>query len=211
MVKWVLIGLVLGLPAQADVVQGRARVVDGDTLVIGTQKVRLFGIDAPEHDQLCKDAQGRDWPCGQAARDRLAGLAAEGVRCVGADRDRYDRLLGVCAADGRDLNATLVAEGLAEAYRKYALDYVPEEETARGARRGIWAGPHLAPEAARHGPVQPPPGACRIKGNISKKGQIFHLPGTRDYDRTKIDTARGERWFCTPQEAMRAGWRPVGG
>lgn len=52
MVKWVLIGLVLALPAQAEILAGHARVVDGDTLVIDAQKVRLFGIDAPEHDQL---------------------------------------------------------------------------------------------------------------------------------------------------------------
>ena len=210
MVKWGLIGLVLALPAQADVVQGQARVIDGDTLAIGAQKVRLFGIDAPEHDQLCHDAQERDWPCGQAARDRLAALALDPVRCEGGDHDRYGRLLGTCTAGGRTLNAVLVAEGLAEAYRKYALDYVPEETQARAAQRGIWAGAHLSPEAARQGPVQTPPGACRIKGNISKKGQIFHLPGARDYARTRIDEARGERWFCTEAEAIAAGWRPVG-
>lgn len=195
MVKWVLIGLVLALPAQAEILAGHARVVDGDTLVIDAQKVRLFGIDAPEHDQLCKDAQGRDWPCGEAARDRLGVLAAGLVRCAGRGRDRYDRLLAVCSAGGRDLNAALVSEGMAEAYRKYARDYVPEEAQARAAQRG---------------PVQTPPGACRIKGNISKKGQIFHLPGSRDYDRTRIDETRGERWFCTEAEARAAGWRPMG-
>ena len=137
-------------------------------------------------------------------------LAAGTVRCAGGDRDRYDRLLAVCSAGGRDLNAVLVAEGMAEAYRKYARDYIPEETQARAARRGIWAGPHLAPEAARRGPVQNPPGACRIKGNISKKGQIFHLPGSRDYDRTRIDPTKGERWFCTEAEALAAGWRPMG-
>lgn len=198
------------LPAQAEILAGHARVVDGDTLVIDAQKVRLFGIDAPEHDQLCKDAQGRDWPCGEAARDRLGVLAAGLVRCAGRGRDRYDRLLAVCSAGGRDLNAALVSEGMAEAYRKYARDYVPEEAQARAAQRGIWAGPHLAPEAVRRGPVQTPPGACRIKGNISKKGQIFHLPGSRDYDRTRIDETRGERWFCTEAEARAAGWRPMG-
>ena len=210
MVKWVLIGLVLALPAQADVLLGQARVIDGDTLAIGAQKVRLFGIDAPEHDQLCKDARGGDWPCGQAARDRLVALSAGTVRCAGGDHDRYGRLLGICSAGGRDLNAVLVLEGMAEAYRKYALDYVAAEAQARAAHRGIWAGVHLAPEAFRHGAVQVPSGACRIKGNISKKGQIFHLPGSRDYDRTKIDPKKGERWFCTEAEAIAAGWRPVG-
>ena len=48
---------------------------------------------------------------------------------------------------------------------------------------------------------------CRIKGNISKHGRIYHVPGSRWYDETKIDTSKGERWFCSEQEAIDAGWR----
>ena len=48
---------------------------------------------------------------------------------------------------------------------------------------------------------------CRIKGNISRRGKIYHLPGTAHYPRTKIDTDRGEKWFCTEEEARAAGWR----
>lgn len=212
MVRWVLIGLMLASPAWGDSVQGRARVIDGDTLAIGQQKVRLFGIDAPEHDQSCKDAQGRDWACGAVAKARLKALVAGGqTLCEGDDRDRYGRLLARCTTPGHALNATMVAEGMAEAYRKYALDFVTEEAQARAAHRGIWRGAHQAPEAFRHPPEQPPPGACTIKGNISKNGKIFHLAGSRAYARTKINTAKGERWFCTVAEALAAGWRPVGG
>ena len=49
---------------------------------------------------------------------------------------------------------------------------------------------------------------CAIKGNISKSGTgIYHVPGGRFYDQTRIDTSRGERWFCTEAEARAAGWR----
>jgi len=52
------------------------------------------------------------------------------------------------------------------------------------------------------------PAHCAIKGNISSKGsKIFHMPGQRDYTRTSISPAKGERFFCTSQEAINAGWR----
>lgn len=212
MVKWVLILAALAGPAAAGVVEGRARVIDGDTLAIGDVRVRLYGIDAPEHDQDCKDGAGRAWPCGAAATARLKALVGQGeIRCEGREHDRYGRFLGTCRAGGQVVNAVLVSEGLAEAYRRYAQDFVPQEAAARAAHLGIWGGAHEAPEAFRHAakPGTPPTSSCRIKGNISKNGKIFHLAGSRDYDRTQIDPARGERWFCSEAEALAAGWRPA--
>jgi hypothetical protein len=50
--------------------------------------------------------------------------------------------------------------------------------------------------------------ACVIKGNISSSGErIYHVPGQRYYDKTQINESKGERWFCTEQEAVGAGWR----
>ena len=49
---------------------------------------------------------------------------------------------------------------------------------------------------------------CMIKGNInSKNDHIYHCPRWRDYDKTIIDEEKGERWFCTEEEARNAGWR----
>ena len=49
---------------------------------------------------------------------------------------------------------------------------------------------------------------CTIKGNISSSGeQIYHILGAQHYERTKIGTAKGERWFCTEAKAVAAGWR----
>ena len=57
-------------------------------------------------------------------------------------------------------------------------------------------------------PAAPPPASnCLIKGNISKRGKIYHLPGSASYDQTDIDVSQGERWFCTEAEARAAGWR----
>lgn len=213
MVWGILILLMLALPASAEGVSGRARVVDGDTLVVAGVHLRLSGIDAPESKQICRDLAGRGWPCGARATAALETLTrgAE-VRCTGDERDRYDRLLARCTAGGRDLGATLVAEGMAFAYRKYSLAYVAEEEQARAARRGIWAGRAEAPERVRAEArrVADAPGNCRIKGNISERGRLYHLPGGRAYAATRINLARGERWFCTEAEAQAAGWRAAG-
>lgn len=52
-----------------------------------------------------------------------------------------------------------------------------------------------------------PAGECRIKGNISRNGKIYHVPGSRSYNDTKIDETKGERWFCSEEEAVAAVWR----
>ena len=50
---------------------------------------------------------------------------------------------------------------------------------------------------------------CNIKGNISHNSgdKVYHVPDAEDYQSTKIDTTRGERWFCTEEEARQNGWR----
>jgi endonuclease YncB( thermonuclease family) len=204
--------ILLALPVSAEVISGAARVIDGDTLQIGVTRVRLFGIDAPERAQACEDAAGRRWECGVAARARLLELARAQVRCEARDTDRYGRMVGVCLAGGRDLGAVLVREGLAFAYRRYSQDYVGLEDGARMSRRGLWAGHAERPSefrAAEH-PVQNSPGTCAIKGNISAKGRLYHMPGARSYRATRINTTKGERWFCTESEARAAGWRKAG-
>lgn len=50
--------------------------------------------------------------------------------------------------------------------------------------------------------------ACNIKGNVNTKGErIYHVPGQKYYDRTRIEASHGERWFCSEEEARAAGWR----
>ena len=203
---------------------GRARVIDGDIIDIGGARVRLHGVDAPESAQGCL-AGGERWPCGSRATRALAQrIDGRTVACAQRDRDRYGRIVAVCWQDGRDVNAWLVAEGWALAYRRYSRAYVDEESAAKAARKGVWRGEFVAPwdwrrgerlqGAAREarGATEDAPGRCSIKGNISHKSgkRIYHMPGDRDYAPTRISPSRGERWFCTEAEARAAGWRRAG-
>ena len=192
-----------------EVSDGQVRVMDGDTLMVAGETVRLFGIDAPEHDQRCEDARGGDWPCGQAAKARLRQIiGGTPVACQPRERDRFGRLVATCRAGGADIGARMVEAGMAVAYRQYSRAYVAHEARAKAARRGLHAGRYTAPEAFRHGKRRAVQGACRIKGNISRSGaRIYHRPGQEHYDRTRISPSRGERWFCSEAEARKAGWR----
>ena len=148
----------------------------------------------------------------RALRERIASWPVE---CTESDSDRYGRIVAVCRVDGADVNARMVEQGWAVAYRKYSTDYVSYDTAAKAASRGLWRGDFVEPsrwrrgerlEAAAAGDV----GDCRIKGNISQKGtRIYHVPGGTSYAKTRIDTAKGERWFCSEAEARAAGWRPA--
>ena len=125
------------------------RVIDADTVDIDGTRWRLFGIDAPETAQTCR-TWGRTWACGQAATEALVSRSA-GMSCEGSETDIYGRSIGVCSAGGDDLNAWLVAEGWALAYRRYAEDYVGQEDEARTERRGIHRGEFVEPWNWRRG------------------------------------------------------------
>jgi endonuclease YncB( thermonuclease family) len=209
----------LSSPVHADV-SGPAAVIDGDTIEVGGNRIRLHGIDAPESAQDCL-AGGRLWRCGRHATRALRGrMADRSVACEEWDRDRYGRVVAVCRLGGTDLNAWMVSEGWALAYRRYSRKYVAEEALAKAARRGLWRGEFVAPWNWRAGQRLQPVrrgarsdtgrnrGGCRIKGNISRAGaRVYHVPGGRYYERTKINPSRGERWFCSEAEARSAGWR----
>ena len=190
---------------------GRVDVVDGDTLRVGREKVRLFGIDAPELDQACRRPDGTVWRCGDWARDEVRRLfQGRRAACEAVDIDRYGRIVATCRVEGRDMGATLVANGYARAYLRYSDLYLETEKEAVVAGRGIFGSDMLAPEAFRAADRPAPqaaPGGCVIKGNISGSGRIYHMPGQENYADTRIDTSRGERWFCSEAEAQAAGWR----
>jgi hypothetical protein len=108
----------------------------------------------------------------------------------------------------------MVAAGAAVAYRRYSQRYVAGEIQARAEAVGVWSGQMTRPEDHRHArnaarTAAPAPSGCRIKGNISASGRIYHRPGQRDYDATRISPAKGEAWFCTEAEARAAGFRPA--
>lgn len=213
---WLTSTLTSAEPAtqQGAMLAGPALVVDGDTIEISGQRVRLEGIDAPETAQKCGTASGAQWACGRAAATALARLiGAADVACDLLGQDKYNRKLAICYADGRELNATMVAVGSAWAFIKYSTRYVAEEAAARGARIGIWQGPAESPWDFRRKGWQvaeiQAPGGCAIKGNVSSKGRIYHMPWSPWYDRVTVEERRGERWFCSEDDAQSAGWRPA--
>ena len=124
------------------------RISDGDSLRSGSLRIRLFGIDAPEIKQTCHNASSIKWPCGATARDRLSELVktAAHLKCRLRDTDRYGRLVMQCFANQKDIGRTLVEEGMAVAYERYASDYIAVQAQARDAGRGLWAGKFEMPE-----------------------------------------------------------------
>lgn len=189
------------------------RVIDGDTLEVDGERIRLYGIDAPEAGQACAMPGGGTWPCGRASIylvERLVGGAD--VLCDHRTSDDFDRTLAVCTVDGVELNRALVEAGLAWSFRRYANDYDDAEDVAHAGGVGIWRAdtePAWQYRAHRwHVAAQKAPEGCPIKGNINSEGErIYHAPWSPWYGRTKVDTAAGERWFCDEHEALAAGWR----
>jgi len=139
----VLVALVAA-PARADVT-GKPQVIDGNTLNIAGERIRLYGIAAPAPDQTCT-ADGAQWPCGEEATYALVfETAYHWVTCKGDNRDRAGQLIAICTIGPYDLAALMVRKGWALADRRYANDYVDEEEEAKAARRGLWRGEFVPP------------------------------------------------------------------
>jgi endonuclease YncB( thermonuclease family) len=132
---------VVSITVAQDGIIGVAFVIDGDTIEIHGQRIRLFGIDAPESSQLCVRPTGERWRCGQqgsfALSDRI-GRAT--VSCQPRDVDRYGRVVAICFKGEEDLSRWMVTTGWAVAFRRYSVDYVADEDAARQNRINIWSG-----------------------------------------------------------------------
>ncbi len=136
--------ILLATPTLADVA-GPARVIDGDTLEVQGERIRLHGIDAPETRQLCH-LDGKPWQCGKDAANALADkIARRPVTCEDLGRDRYKRIIARCTVAGEDLAQWMVAQGWAVAYYLFSYEYSRAEHRAESARRGIWAGEFVKP------------------------------------------------------------------
>lgn len=198
----------------APAIEGMARVLDGDTIEISGRRIRLEGIDAPEGSQTCARAGGGTWRCGLEASNALQKLIGRrSVRCENRGSDSYGRMLGICFVGTTDINAEMIRRGMAWAFVKYSRTYVAEEADARSRSAGIWQAPTMTAWDYRAGrwtvADQAVSGDCPIKGNITSSGRIYHMPWSPWYEKVRIDTAKGERWFCSEREALAAGWRPV--
>ena len=223
-----------GPTAFAADISGIPRIVDGDTVQIDATKIRLTGIDAPETDQLCLDEKGQRWTCGITSRDELVRYAGDKPwTCHITGADRYGRSLATCEVGGEDVEKWMVRSGWALSFVRYSHTYDADEEVARAAHSGLWAGAFIAPWDWRSrnnktvvlGVASVPVNAqtillgavsaadapspdCTIKGNINRSGEcIYHQQGGRWYAKINMDLSKGKRWFCSVQEAGAAGCR----
>jgi endonuclease YncB( thermonuclease family) len=183
--------------------------LDGDSIVVLRRgervEVRVFGVDAPEHDQ----------PFGAEA-ERFTDHAVKGreVRVFVRDRDSYGRLVASVAGPGGDLGEALVRAGLAWHFTRYSSDAALArlEGEARAARRGLWsqASPqppweHRAADRASPRPYAPgaaPPDAAFI-GNV--RSRLVHsatCPNARCRNCTE--------GFASIEQARAAGFEPAG-
>jgi endonuclease YncB( thermonuclease family) len=235
--KFLVVVIALLLPASATAadITGAAKVREGDTVVIGSNRIRLGGIDAPSVDQLCLNGKGERWTCGVAARDELIKHAENKTwTChAGQNADRRGRVVARCDVDGEDIQKWMVRSGWALAYTRFSHDYDADEKAAREAKAGMWQGAFIAPWdwrirnkkttilgatkppdtahaillASASGPVAPSPD-CTIKGNVNGAGEcIYHTPTSRWYARIEMKISKGTRWFCSVEEAEAAGCR----
>lgn len=207
----------LAVTASAELA-GSLRIIDGDTVAIGSMRIRLHGIDAPENDQRCGSRSAPVWPCGSwttgEVRARYEGRTAA---CIALEVDRYDRIVAKCTVNGEDLGAALVKSGLAFAYDKYSTDYLSHQASAAKRSVGLHAQGVQSPADYRQTKrriheaknLASAPDGCVIKGNVSSRGgaRIYHVPGQSWYGATRISRAKGERWFCSEHQAQAAGWR----
>lgn len=147
-----LVAVLLVAPAPEDLIVGRASVVDGDTVEIHGQRIRLLGMDALESRQTCADKNTRQvFRCGASAAWTLSEAIGEGVvSCEPAGRDRYQRVLARCTVGARDLASAVVKAGWAFVHPNYGSAYTADEAEARAAERGAWGTEFMWPWDWRH-------------------------------------------------------------
>jgi endonuclease YncB( thermonuclease family) len=193
--------------------EGRAVAVTGDSLRFAEVTVMLDGIEAPERDQQCLRGDKR-WRCGEAAKDALArAIRGKRVSCNLTGTGDDGKKTGSCTVRGADIAEALVREGHVFAQEGLFSRYATEESDARRAGAGVWAGEPERPaeyrakrweEARRAAPE-----GCPIKGRVASGSRVYVLPWSPAYDSVRVVSARGERWFCSEEEAQAAGWRLV--
>ena len=146
----VIILLNLNKKIIASEIYGTPTITDGDTIKILNNKIRLYGIDAPEKKQKCTK-KAKEYNCGIVATKALIEkINKNSVKCVvQKNKDRYNRFIGICFVGQEDLNKWMVRNGYAIAYSRYSKDYILDEKFAKINKLGLWSGTFLKPEKWR--------------------------------------------------------------
>jgi endonuclease YncB( thermonuclease family) len=213
-----VLGTMLAAPALGQSAKPEIVVIDGDTLEVGGQVLRLYGIDAPELGQTCLDKSKR-WRCGLQAAVELRGLLSiwGNVEC-GTIRAEDEGLRAICHdPQFNDPAEVLLARGLATALTDSIPAYRRAEIQAKNAKLGIWRGEFIQPSEWRtgkrlptpaDGPADSPAEVCDVKGIVTDLGnRVYYVPTDNNYDDKTVSADRGERMFCSDDEAELAGWK----
>lgn len=139
-------GLSISLPqvpasSAATTIEGKARALSGDVMVVGGEKVVLRGIEAPAVRQSCTDERGRSWRCGRSALNALRKITGyQTVVCSVMETDGDGRKVADCMIGDTNIAASLVKDGAVFAGRGFFRAYGDEEAEAKAAKRGLWQG-----------------------------------------------------------------------
>ena len=211
----VVLSIVLSPPVALDAAAGAAEitVVDGDTLEVDGRIFELEGIDAPELGQICLNGED-EWKCGlEAALTLRKVISLNPVACQPVDAAAAV-LTGRCLVNETDDLARIQVEaGYAVAIPELELGYQEAEAKARLASLGLWRGPFELPwewrrrtEAELSGPAAVAE-RCMVKGMINEAGdKVYYVPSDPEYREQIVDRARGERLFCSDDQARVEGW-----
>ncbi len=202
------------------------RVVDGDTIDVSidseVERIRLIGINTPETVDPRMPLECFGAEASNKAKELLTGkkVSLESDPSQG-ERDKYDRLLRyVFIEGGINFNLLMIQTGFAYEYTydlpyTYHAEFKEAQQQARERKIGLWGdmcqNTSTQSPSATAVPISAPVSggnSCTIKGNISSSDEkIFHVVGCGSYSKTVIDESKGEKWFCSEQEALNAGWR----
>ena len=115
------------------------KVIDGDTIKIGNEKIRFGGIDAPELKQICFKNEEKI-SCGILVKNVLKKkIGKETPKCISEGKDIYKRTIAECFINGESLSKFLVSNGYAFAYRKYSRKFIKDERFAKKNKLGLWS------------------------------------------------------------------------
>ena len=191
-------------------VNGRAIVLDAGVLRVGDTPIRLSLIEPLDRDQVCLRGKKR-WSCGEAGLAALGRIAAgRNLKCEARSPDAAGVSAAMCRESKADIGAALVKSGYAYAA---SSRYAEEEAEAKTARAGIWSGEAERPDVWRkrmwEDAKRRVADGCPVKGIVVKGERVYVLPWWTRYERVRVEPKRGARWFCTEQEAIDAGWKPM--
>ena len=140
---------IINISFSSEKIYGIPKVIDGDTIKIDNFKIRLFGIDAPEIDQICQKpwisinffSLNKNYKCGEVSSYKLKNyLKDDSIYCQIKGKDRYRRYLGICYKNKSDINKWMVTNGFAFSYVKYSKKYLIYENLAKKNSKGLWKG-----------------------------------------------------------------------